>query len=921
MTRISRGRARVRRPVAAVLFAVALILVAVAGGPALAEFVTDWLWFRQLGYGTVFNTRLMTQLVLGLGVGGIAFLFLYANLRAAQRGVVPNPLLLRLGESGQVADVGRLLRRLSLPLALVLALAPALAAARGWLTLRAFLARTPFEAADPVFGRDVGYYVFTLPVVSGVLGLVTGLTVLSLVLVGSLYLLRRDILVHGRQLRIEPSAQWHLAGLVVLLFVTLAAQRWFVQLPSLVYSTRGPLVGASYTDLAVTAPALRISAIVTLLGAGWVLWGARRGQLAFHTLIAGGLVLGVALLGGLAGGALQQFVVAPNELVRETPQIEHHIAATRRAWGLDDVTVRDLRGERGLTLADIRANQGTIRNVRLWDRSLLLQTISQLQAIRTYYDFVAVDDDRYWIDGVYRQVLLAPRELNPAALPARSFINERLTYTHGMGLTLTPVNEVTEQGLPVLLIEDLPPRSHVSLEVTRPGIYFGRLSNNYAFVNTRQREFDYPAGDENAFTTYAGAGGVPVGSILGKALFSLRFGSLKVLLSDDITAESRVLYHRSVRDRARTALPFLAWDGDPYIVIAGDGRLVWILDGYTTSKRYPYAQPLGDGTNYLRNSVKAVLDAYDGTLTAYVADSTDPVIRTYSVVFPGLFHPLGEMPADLRAHVRYPEDLFRAQTTLYTIYHMQEPENFYHREDQWQIPTTVTGEEGSRDPFLRHMVMKLPGEEREEFILMTPFSPREKDNLAAWMVARMDGDHYGQLVVYRFPRQSLVFGPRQIINRINQNTEISQQVSLWDQRGSQVIRGNLLVIPIEESLLYVQAIYLRAEGGRIPELKRVVVAHENRVVMEETFERGLARLFGGQAEPDRTLPAARVAAAAGDSAAPATGRTAELIRQADAAYQRAITAQRAGDWTTYGEAIRQVGELLRELRRAGEGSR
>jgi hypothetical protein len=907
-----------KRPVALVLVLVILALVVLAGGPAMAEFLTDWYWFRQLGYQSVFSTRFATKLGLGLGVGLAGFLFLYANLRLAQRGVVPDPVMVRLGDSGQTADVSRLVRRLSAPLALVLALPTALGAAAAWLPLHAFLDRTPFGITDPVFGRDVGFYVFTLPVTAGALSLVLSLVTLSLVLVAALYLVRRDILVHGRRLRIEPSAQWHLAGLVALLFVTVAARRWFVDLPSLVYSTRGPLVGASYTDLAVTAPALRVGAIVTLLGAGWVLWGARKGRLAFNTLIAGALSIGVALLGGLAAAALQQFGVSPNELVRETPQLEHHIAATRRAWGLTDVAVRDLPGEQGLALADIRANDGTLRNVRLWDRDLLLQTFGQLQAIRTYYDFVSVDDDRYMIDGVYRQVLLSARELNPAALPSRSFINERLTYTHGMGLTLSPVNQVTEQGLPVLFIEDLPPRSHVSLTITQPALYFGELTRDYVFVNTGQREFDYAAGDENAYTTYAGAGGVPVRSVFRKALFALRFASLKILLSGDITAESRALYHRDVRGRARTALPFLLWDADPYLVIAEDGRLVWMLDAYTGSNRYPYAQPIGDGTTYLRNSVKATIDAYDGTLTAYVADSADPIIRTYQKIFPGLFRPLDEMPADLRLHLRYPDDIFRIQTALYTLYHMQEPETFYQREDQWQIPAGGTGQDATRDPFLRHIVMKLPGEAREEFIAMTPFTPREKDNLAAWMVARMDGEHYGRLVVYRFPRQSLVFGPRQVMNRINQNTEISQQLSLWDQAGSQVLRGNLLVIPIEESLVYVQAIYLRAEGGRIPELKRVVVAYQDRVVMEETFDRGLARLFGGVTESDRAAPAAAPAA---EDTPPATSRTAELIRQADAAYQRAMAAQRAGDWAAYGEAIRQVGELLRELGRSGEGSR
>jgi uncharacterized protein len=901
-----------------ILVAVVLVLLAFAGIPSFAAFITDWYWFRQMDFGTVFTTRLLTQVGLGMGFGVVAFVILWINLRVAQRGVVPDPVIVRVGNRNRGTDVYGLLRRLSMPFALILAFPFGVSAVSNWLTLRAFLARTPFGVVDPVFGRDVGYYVFTLPALAGLLSWILGLVVVSLLFVAPLYLIRRDVVLIGRRLHIEPDARRHLAVLVAALFAITAVHRWFVDLPSLVYSQRGPLVGASYTDLAVSAPALRVTAVVTLAGAVLVLWGARGRQFTRNVVIAIVLAVGVGIAGGGVAGALQQFGVAPNELVRETPQIEHHIAATRAAWGLNDVTVRDLTGERALSLADVRANAGTIRNVRLWDRELLLQTFGQIQSIRTYYDFDAVDDDRYWIDGVYRQVLLSARELNPAALPARSFINERLTYTHGMGLALTPVNEMTQEGLPVLFIEDLPPVSHVSLKVTRPAIYYGQVSNDYVFVDTHQREFDYPAGDENAFTTYEGKGGVPVLGLWRKLLYSLRFGSAKILLSDDITGESRVLYHREIRDRVSTALPFLTWDSDPNLVITDDGRLVWMFDAYTRSTRYPYSQPIGDGTNYLRNSVKAVIDAYDGTVTAYLADPTDPIIQTYGKIFPGIFHPMTEMPADIRAHLRYPDDLFRVQTGLYTLYHMQQPDIFYHREDQWQIPTSVTGQDGSRDPFLRHMVMKLPGETQEEFIVMTPFTPREKDNLAAWMVARMDGDHYGQLVVYQFPRQSLVFGPRQIMNRINQNTEISQQVSLWDQRGSQVIRGNLLVIPIEESLLYVQAVYLRAEGGRIPELKRVVLAHQNRVVMAETFEQGLADLFGGAVEPDQAPPQ-RVAAAAAGAGPGATGRIAELIREAATEYARATSAQRAGDWSTYGTAIKRVGELLDELRRAAGG--
>ena len=873
----------------------------------LVPLAAEWLWFQALGYERVFTTRLVAEAVLGVGVGGLVFAFLYVNLRIAQRGLVPNPLVVQVSSGAPAVDVTRLLRRLALPAALGLALLFGLGAAGGWLGVLQFLHRTPFGVTDPVFGRDVGYYVFTVPVIAGVIGLCTAVTTLTLLATGALYVLRRDIIVFRRQVTVEASARLHLAGLVALLFLLVALRAYFVRLPGLLYSTTGPLVGASYADLHAQLAGLRLAGLAAVAGAALVLWAARSHRLARNTLLAVGLYFGVSLLGvALYPTLVQKLVVAPNELVKETPQLASHIAATRRAWGLDSVVTRDLTGEAGLTERDIQANRPTIDNVRLWDRDPLLQTFGQLQEIRTYYDFVSVDDDRYWIDGQYRQVLLSPRELNPASLPTRTFINERLTFTHGMGLTLGPVNQVTPEGLPVLFIKDLPPASSVSLRVTRPELYFGELTDSWVFARTHQREFDYPSGDENIFTSYEGTGGVRVGSFLRRLVLATYLGSLKVLLSSDITSDSRAMYFRNIRVRARTALPFLSFDGDPYLVVSDSGRLRWILDAYTATSRYPYAQPLDDGTNYMRNSVKVVIDAFDGTVTAYLADPRDPLVLTLAKVFPGIFQPLDAMPRDLRAHLRYPEDLFRVQTDLYATYHMAEPDVFYHREDQWQKP--VLSRPGERpDPFLRHIVMRLPEERQAEYILMVPFTPRGKDNLASWMVARNDGENYGRLVLYRLPKQSLVYGPTQIVNRINQDTDISRQISLWDQRGSEVIRGNLLVIPIEESLIYVQPLYLRAEGGRIPEMKRVVVAYQNQVVMEETLEAGLARLFGGAVGP------AAAAAAPTGAARPGDGRAADLARQAAELYQRAVEAQRSGDWARYGEELSRLGEVLRQL--------
>jgi hypothetical protein len=458
----------------------------------------------------------------------------------------------------------------------------------------------------------------------------------------------------------------------------------------------------------------------------------------------------------------------------------------------------------------------------------------------------------------------------------------------------------------VLFVKDLPPATTVSLKITRPQIYYGERANDYVFVGTRQREFDHPSGEVNIYASYGGRGGVRVGNLARRLVLATRFGSDKILFSQDITESSRVLYYRNILVRARTALPFLRFDRDPYLVLADDGTLQWILDAYTTSDDYPYAQRLGDGTTYMRNSVKLVIDAYNGSLAAYVSAPSDPLIRTWARIFPGIFIPLDSMPAGLRAHVRYPDELYRIQANLYATYHMDEPDDFYHREDQWQIPA-VAEREGSV-PFMRHLVMRLPEEQKAEYIYMVPFTPRGKDNLAAWMVARNDGAEYGRLRVYRLSRQRLVFGPQQIENRINQDTEISRQVSLWDQRGSRVIRGDLLVIPIEESLLYVQPLYLQAEGGRIPELKRVVVAYENQVVMGETLDAALAQMFGGAPGPGRpTTPVAGTEASTPDSGFRA------LAGEARRHYEAALQAQRDLDWAKYGVEMRRLGELLERL--------
>jgi uncharacterized membrane protein (UPF0182 family) len=547
--------------------------------------------------------------------------------------------------------------------------------------------------------------------------------------------------------------------------------------------------------------------------------------------------------------------------------------------------------------------------VPLWNDQPLLDTFGQIQEIRTYYDFVSVDNDRYVIDGEYRQIMLSAREMNSAALPSGTWINQRLTFTHGYGLTLGPVNEVTNVGLPVLFIKDLPLTSTVDLKVTQPAIYFGELSNDHVFVTTKTQEFDYPRGDDNVFGTYHGAGGVSIGTFLRRLLFAIRFRSPDTLLSPNLTAESRVLMYRRISERVQRIAPFLVYDSDPYLAIS-NGRLVWIQDAYTVSSRYPYSTPSASGINYIRNAVKVTIDAYDGTVVFHLLDIADPLAATLARVFPELFTPLSDMPEDLRTRLRYPTGIFALQAAMFATFHMTNPATFYNREDQWDVASLEQGERAApMTPY--YTIMKLPGEKSPEYIQMLPYTPRQKDNLAAWMVARSDGDNYGQLVVFQLPKQTVIFGPRQIAARISQDQVIAPQITLWNQQGSEVIPGALLVIPIEESLVYIRPMYLRAANGRIPELKRVVVAYQNRIVMEETLDAALARLFptgAARVAPRATAPPAHpVEPAVSDALA-------ELAAQAQRHYERALRAQREGDWAQYGEEIKQLGEVLRRMR-------
>ena len=566
---------------------------------------------------------------------------------------------------------------------------------------------------------------------------------------------------------------------------------------------------------------------------------------------------------------------------------------------MKQIEVRPFDVDYNLSGKDIEKNDATIKNIRLWDHSPLLRTYSQLQQIRTYYKFADVDNDRYTINGEYMQVMLAPRELSYNDLPSKNWINERLIFTHGNGITLGPVSRISREGLPEFLIKDIPPVSQVDLKVTRPEIYYGELSNNYVIVKTKIPEFSYPTSEGNVYTTYEGSGGVRLDSLFKRALFSVKFKTEKILLSSDISGESKILYYRNILDRVRAVAPFLLFDQDPYLIVTKDGRLVWMADAYTVSSRMPYSKPIERRINYIRNSVKVVIDAYNGSMGFYVSDPSDILIKVYSKIFPDVFKSLKEMPEELRQHIRYPHRLLQIQASMFAAYHMTDPKVFYNKENLWEVPAFG---EILMEPY--YTIMKLPGEKKEEYILLLPYTPAKRDNLAAWLAARCDEPDYGKLLIYTFPRDRLIFGPKQVDARINQDSYISQQLTLWNQRGSEVIRGSLLVIPIERSLLYVQPLYLAASDKvGLPELRRVIVAYENDVVMEENLELALQRLFGAKA----------VAGKADRTAEDMTSTPADLAKEAMRVFEKAIELQRQGNWAGYGEEIKKLGQLLKRI--------
>jgi uncharacterized protein len=899
-----------RRPRFGFWFFIALLILA-AGGQAVPLY-TDWLWFKEVGFTQVFTTRLAVNGWLFLGLGGAVFIFLFGNLSLAARTAPPDvywELEDQLGLPGR-AILEPLVRRLLLPVVGVISLFAGARGAAAWDTILQYVNATAFGRVDPLFRKDLGFYLFELPAWRLIHGWATALVVGTLVLTAAVYVLQRSLVLTARGPRLAGAARLHLLALGSLVLILRAIGFWLDRY-DLLYSPRGVVFGASYTDVNASLPVLGWLAVLSLACAAACI--VQMVQAGWRFLVAGIMVLILFWVLGLGvyPALLQRFRVTPNELEAERPFIQHNIRMTREAYMLDRVAEKDFAAQDNLDTAALQRNNLTIQNIRLWDHRPLLTTYGKLQEIRTYYKFLDVDVDRYTVNGQYRQVMLSARELSYRDLPSRGFINEHLTYTHGYGLVAGPVNRISAEGLPEFFLKDIPPSGSGLPKVTRPEIYYGELGNDYVFVRTRSQELDYPSGDQNVYARYQGRGGIPVNSLFAKVAFALRFGELKVMLSDDLTADSRVMIYRDIGARVRQAAPFLKFDRDAYLVVTEGGRLVWMVDAYTTSDRYPYAQP-ARGFNYIRNSVKATVDAYDGTVTYYIADPTDPIIRTFAKAFPGLLRPLSDMPADLQTHVRYPEDLFGVQARMFATYHMQDPQVFYNKEDLWIVPRLPQeGREREMEPYFT--VMRLPGETKEEFILLLPFNPSGRDNMIAILAARADAPNYGRLVAYTFPKQKLVYGPRNIDARINQDPVISQQTSLWNQQGNRVLKGSLLAIPIDESIIYVLPIYLASEqGGALPELRRVVVAYGNHIAMEPSLELSLQRIFGGHV-PSGEAPARPAATTVTTTATPESNLVGS-IQQAWDAWQKAQEALKRGDWAAYGQEQKRLEETLRQLK-------
>lgn len=937
-----KGMDRIHRPKKGLSFVVMVIVVILVLLIGCAGFLTNWMWFDSLGYEKVFWTKFLSQLEIGVPVFLAAMLLVRIYLKSLKKHYFIEV------ESHEIPDEKRL-NKISWGMSVVFGLLVGLSAgASTWMDFRQFANATSFGLKDPLFHLDISFYVFKLAFLTKanniVLGIVVGVVIITLLYYGILMTVRtpdvferepeepegsetpeENAIPFTRKYRSKRSSMrtldlnnsnmsqlLHIASgkltLLGIIFYLMVAMDFLMRQFDLLHVHTGAVYGAGFTDVNVKLWVYRLIMVLSIVGAVTLCHHMHRKEPKKLVRIPIAIVA-VGLLGGVVSFAVQNLLVSPDEINKESKYLERNISYTRHAYGLDNIKVEEFPAEQNLNRQAIRDNSQTITNIRINDYEPVQDFYNQTQSIRQYYDFNDVDIDRYNIDGEQTQTYLAAREINESKISS-TWINRHLKYTHGYGAAVSRVDAVTASGQPDIIVKNIPPESEAKdIDITRPEIYFGELTNDYVIVNTDEQEFDYPNGNENSYSTYKGKAGIKL-NLLNRILFSVREGSVKLLVSSNVNSDSRIIINRNIKDRVEKLMPYLSYEKDPYMTVV-NGKLYWIVDAYTTSSYYPYSEPYSGevgSTNYIRNSVKVVVDAYNGDTTFYVVDQDDPVARTYQKIYPTLFKDVKEMPEGIRKHIRYPNSLLKIQAGVYTKYHMDQVKVFYQDEDLWDIAHQIYGtEEKEMDP--SYFIFELPDEKKAEFINMIPFTPKSKQNMTAIMMARNDGNRYGQLLVYKFPKNKTVYGPMQIEAQIDQNTEISKEFSLWNSSGSKYRRGDLFVIPINNSIMYVEPVYLEASNQAIPEMKRVIVAYGDKIAYESTLADALADLFG----EDENGGQSQSASASSGKNNSGKSNTKELIQKANEAYENAVNAQKSGNWKKYGDYLDELEKYLNQL--------
>ncbi|SHH30104.1 UPF0182 family membrane protein [Tepidibacter thalassicus] len=899
-----------------------LIIVTVFGFfSQIVTFLADYNWFKEVGYTSTFIRQMFSKLYIGVPLFFILSFIIYLYLISIKKSYYSHMNIIVNKSEEKLINIITIIGAMFISLFFSMRISSSL-----WMEILQFKNSTSFNIKDPIFNKDISYYVFKLPLINQILNILIGFLIFLFIVTIIYYLMLAsfkkfhkfgefdnvrnisDFSSFGDTIRNVVNLALNQIAIIGVVFFVIIAIKSYLATFNLLYSPRGVAYGASYTDIKVNLLVYRLQAVIGIVSAVFIIIAYIRKKLKI-ALIGPVLLIIISIGASVVENAVQNFIVSPNEIAKEKKFLEYNINYTKKAYNLDKVKEENFLAEQNITIEDILKNEQTLKNISINDYRPTKETYNQLQSIRTYYTFDDIDIDRYIINGKLTQVFLSPREINKEKLEsqAKTWLNQHIKYTHGYGITMSPVNEVTPGGEPNMIIKNIPPVSNVdSLKITRPEIYFGELTNDYIITNTSEKEFDYPKGETNAFTEYKGKAGIKLNPF-NRLLYAIDQKSFKLLVAGSLNSNSKIILNRNINDRVKKIAPFLSFDQDPYIVLV-NGKLYWIIDGYTYTSKYPYSQPYSDnGINYIRNSFKVVIDAYNGDTDFYLIDKNDPIIKTYSKIFPDLFKSIDKMPKDIKEHIRYPQTLFDIQAKVYETYHMKDTGVFYNKEDKWEVAKEARKEgKESEDMESNYITFKLPKEKEAEFLLTIPYTPRGKQNMTALFVARNDKNKYGELIVYKFPKEKNILGPEQVEAKIDKDPEISKDLTQWNTGGSKVIRGNLLTIPIENSILYVEPLYIKSDSkNSIPAVEKIFVAYKDRVVMRDTLEDALNAMFKGNQEI--TLPDAT------DKDIINLNKD-ELIKKANDIYEKAQQSIKNGDFSKYGQYINELGEILKKLK-------